>query len=143
MTPEQRQLLQESWAQIEPRGDELAAVFYERLFALDPRTRSLFATTDMTVQREKFILMLGEIVRVLDDPDGLVPGVAALGRRHAGYGVSEGDYDTVGQALIWMFERGLEDRFDASVRAAWVEGYRLLSSVMQRSITAERAVHRQ
>ena len=133
MTPEQRELLQQSWAMVEQRGDALAAVFYERLFELDPTARALFAATDMDAQRQKFIAMLGAIVRVLDDPDHLVPEVTALGRRHAGYGVLAAHYETVGQALLWMFEHGLGDEFDEPVRMAWGDGYRLLGALMQRA----------
>jgi hemoglobin-like flavoprotein len=133
MTSEQRQLLLQSWARIEQRGDECATIFYERLFELDPRTQALFAATDMAAQRAKFILMLGSIVRVLDDPDQLVPEGIALGRRHGDYGVRDGDYETVGQALLWMFERALGDDFDEPVRIAWGEGYRMLAALMQRA----------
>jgi len=135
MTPEQRQILQQSWAVVEQRGDELAAAFYDRLFELDPRARSLFANTDMAKQREKFILMLGAIVRVMDDVEQLVPEATALGRRHAGYGIHAGDYETVGQALLWMFEHALGAAFDDEVRVAWGEGYRLLAALMQRAST--------
>ena len=133
MTPEQRQLLQNSWATVERRGDELAAMFYDRLFELDPRARALFAATDMAQQRAKFILMLGSIVRVMDDIDQLVPEATALGRRHAGYDVHAADYDTVGQSLLWMFEQALGDEFDDAVRMAWGDGYRLLAALMQRA----------
>ena len=133
MTPEQRLLLQRSWAVVEQRGDELATVFYERLFELDPKARALFAATDMPAQRAKFIAMLGAIVRVLDDPEHLVPGAITLGRRHAGYGVRPADYETVGQALLWMFEHALGADFDEPVRIAWGEGYRMLDALMQRA----------
>ena len=136
MTPEQRLLLQRSWAVVEERGDELATVFYDRLFELDPKARALFAATDMAAQRAKFIAMLGAIVRVLDDPEHLVPEAIALGRRHAGYGVRPADYETVGQALLWMFEHGLGDDFDEPVRRAWGEGYRMLDALMQRAGSA-------
>lgn len=133
MTPEQRRLLQDSWATVEQNGDALAAAFYERLFELDPAARALFAETDMVKQRAKFILMLGSIVRVMDDVEQLVPEATALGRRHAGYGAIAAHYDTVGQALLWMFDQALGDQFDDPVRVAWGEGYRLLAALMQRA----------
>ena len=39
--------------------------------------------------------------------DALVPVVEDLGRRHAGYGVKDEHYDSVGAALLWTLERGL------------------------------------
>ena len=62
--------------------------------------------------------------------DAIVPAVQALGRRHAGYGVTPADYDTVGSALLWTFEQGLGPDFDAATRAAWAEAYGILASVM-------------
>jgi hemoglobin-like flavoprotein len=39
---------------------------------------------------------------IVDIPlDQIVPAVQALGRRHAGYGVREPHYATVGEALLW------------------------------------------
>jgi hemoglobin-like flavoprotein len=38
-------------------------------------------------------------VKGLDTLDQLVPAVRTLGQRHAGYGVTDAHYDTVGGAL--------------------------------------------
>ena len=54
----------------------------------------------------------------------------ALGRRHAGYGVREEHYATVGAALLWTLEQGLGDTFTTPVRDAWATAYGTLASVM-------------
>ena len=133
MTPEQRDLLKQSWPPIAADADRLASVFYDRLFELDPDARALFARTDMTVQRKKFLDMLGEIVNVIDDTDRLVPDVVGLARRHATYGVDASQYATVGQALVWMLEEGLGDAFSDDVRRAWADAYRFVAALMQRT----------
>ena len=132
MTPEQRDLLEQSWAPIVADGDRLSTLFYERLFELDPAARALFANTDMAVQRTKFLAMLGEIVRVIDDYDAVVPDVVGLARRHVGYGVDATQYATVGQALISMLEEGLRDDFSDDIRRAWADAYRFVAALMQR-----------
>ena len=72
-------------------------------------------------------------VRSLYKLEDLVPALEALGRRHAGYGVRDAHYDTVGQALLWTLEQGLGAAFTPAVRDAWVETYALVASVMRRA----------
>jgi hemoglobin-like flavoprotein len=133
MTPEQHALVSQSWQQFEPTIRRAGARFYERLFELDPGAQQLFAGVDMVTQEQKLMRMLAEIVRVLDRPDELVSGVAALGRRHLQYGVTDGDYESVGAALMWTLEQGLGDAFTPEVREAWTEAYLLVATVMRRA----------
>jgi hemoglobin-like flavoprotein len=131
MTPEQKSLVQQSWTQVAPIAATAAALFYDRLFTLDPSIRPLFRAADMKEQGKKLMQTLAVVVRGLDDVDRLVPAVQALGRRHNGYGVREEHYETVGQALLWTLEKGLRGRFTAPVREAWTVAYGLLASVMK------------
>ena len=134
MTPEHRQLVSESWARLSPDADSLARHFYARLFEIDPGAARLFAATDMTAQRKKFTDMIAAIIRAIDEPDELVPNTAALARRHVGYGVEDRHYDSVGEALVWAVGETLSaDAFSAEARAAWVEAYALIASVMRRA----------
>jgi hemoglobin-like flavoprotein len=133
VTPERERLVRDSWRQFEPTAQPFARIFYDHLFELDPETQRLFASTEMEAQGRKFWQMLGEIVRVLDEPDQLVGEVAALGRRHVGYGVTDGQYETVGAALLWTLEQGLGPAFTPEVRDAWSEAYLILATVMRRA----------
>jgi hemoglobin-like flavoprotein len=133
MTPEQQALVRESWRQFRPMAGASGFRFYEQLFALDPALERLFAATDIEQQEGKLLAMLGEIVRALDHPIELVPELAGLGRRHVEYGVSDGDYQSVGSALLWTLEQGLGEAFTPEVRAAWTEAYLLVSTIMRRA----------
>ena len=42
MTPEQKRLVQESFALVAPIADKAGELFYARLFQLDPKLRFLF-----------------------------------------------------------------------------------------------------
>ena len=130
VTPLQIDLIRASWSKVEPIADAAAQLFYGRLFEADPRTRLLFRRTDMAAQRKNLVQTLSVVVASLDRLDTIVPAVQALGRRHAGYGVTPADYDTVGAALLWTFEQGLGPDFDDATRAAWTEAYGILASVM-------------
>jgi hemoglobin-like flavoprotein len=74
--------------------------------------------------------MLTLAVKGLDRPEALLPALAALGRRHAGYGVNKHDYETVGEALLWTLEQGLGPSFTPDIREAWAALYRLVADTM-------------
>ena len=141
MTPESKRLVQESWTLVEPIAETAAALFYGRLFELDPSLRPMFRG-DMREQEKKLMQTLAVVVRGLDRLDQLVPAVEALGRRHAGYGVRDEHYDTVAAALLWTLGEGLGDAFTPAVKAAWTEAYTLLATVMQRAAAGEPALPR-
>jgi hemoglobin-like flavoprotein len=130
ITPAQKSLVQNSFAQIAPIAKPAAALFYSRLFELDPTLKPLFKT-DMTQQGEKLITMIATAVHGLDNPEQLVPTLKALGHRHAGYGVPQTSYATVGDALLWTLRQGLGPDFTAEVENAWAAAYDLLSRTMQ------------
>jgi hemoglobin-like flavoprotein len=130
MTPTQVGLIRESWAAVEPIADTAAGLFYGRLFELDPALERLFRRTDMARQRRVLMGTLAVVVKTLDRIEELLPAVEALGRRHAGYGVRESHYATVGAALLWTLEQGLGEAFTPAVREAWTEAYGTLASVM-------------
>ena len=136
MTPDQVSLVKESWKMVVPIAEQAAAVFYNRLFELDPSVRPLFKT-DLREQGRKLTSMINTVVVGLDRIESLVPAVEDLGRRHVGYGVRDEHYETVGKALIWTLATGLGDRFTEATEAAWVEAYTILATVMKRAAAAE------
>jgi len=135
MTPTEIFLVKDSFRKVVPMADQAAALFYARLFELDPELRHLFRG-DMHEQGRKLMAMIAAAVAALERLDTIVPTVRALGARHAGYGVSEEHYATVGAALLWTLERGLGAEFTPAVRSAWTSTYSLLANTM---IEAQRA----
>jgi len=131
MTPEQKRLVRDTWKQVAPIADAAAGMFYRRLFEIDPSTRALFRATDMVAQRKKLLQTLAFAISGLDNVDALVSKVEDLGRRHAGYGVTDAQYDSVGAALLWTLEQGLGPAWTPAVAAAWTEVYGLLSGIMR------------
>lgn len=131
MTPEGKQLVKKSWEQVEPIREIAAALFYGRLFELDPGLRHLFHG-NMAEQGRRLMQTLTVVVRGLDRLDQLVPAVEALGRRHGAYGVQDAHYETVEQALLWTLERALGPAFTPVVREAWSDAFRLLAEIMKR-----------
>jgi hemoglobin-like flavoprotein len=125
-------LVRASFAKVAPIADTAAALFYGRLFELDPALKPLFKG-DMAAQGKLLMQMIATAVGALDRLDTIVPAVESLGKRHAGYGVAAGHYDTVGAALLWTLGQGLGPAFTPEVEAAWTETYGLLASVMKKA----------
>jgi nitric oxide dioxygenase len=132
MTPSQIAAVQTSFAAVLPIASQAGAMFYDRLFVLDPKLRALF-TVDIAEQSEKLIEMIATVVQGLDKPETILPTVRALGARHAGYGVSDSDYQTVGAALLWTLEQGLGADFTPEVAEAWTAAYSLLADTMKQA----------
>jgi hemoglobin-like flavoprotein len=130
MTSQEITLIKTSFRQVAPISEQAAALFYARLFELDPSLRELFHG-DMAEQGRKLMQVLGLIVGGAERLDDLAPGVRLLGMRHASYRVSEKHYDTVGAALLWTLEKGLGVGFTAEVRNAWAKIYWLLAEMMK------------
>jgi len=133
MTPEQKRLIKQTWSQVVPIADTAAAIFYDRLFEIDPSTRALFRMTAMTEQRKKLMQTISVALQGLDNLEALTPVVENLGRRHRGYGVTDKHHESVGAALLWTLEKGLGTAWTPQAAAAWTELYGLLSSIMRRA----------
>ena len=123
MRPDQVALLRTTWAQVTPLGVAAAALFYERLFALDPQLASLFAHTDMEQQGKKLLQALLVVVATADRLHTLGPSLEELGRGHLRYGVEDRHYDTVGIALLATLESALGKAFTPAVEEAWTLAY--------------------
>lgn len=136
MNDYQKQLVQNSFRKIVPIADQVAVLFYKRLFILDPSLRPLFKG-DMTQQGLKFINTIQAAVNGLDNLEGMISPLQSLGRNHIKYGVQDAHYETVGEALIWALEKGLGEGFTEETRSAWHETYSILSTVMREAAAAE------
>ena len=132
MTPRQIQLVQESWAKVEPIADTAARMFYRRLFEIAPEVRPMF-TTSISEQGDKLMKTIAVAVNGLKKLDTILPVVEDLGRRHNDYGTQPEHYDTVAEALLWTLEQGLGDDFTPEVREAWAETYTTLATVMKKA----------
>jgi len=110
MTAREITLVQSTFRAVAPIADQAAALFYARLFELDPALRSLFRG-DMQEQGRKLMSVLGLAVGSLEKLDQLLPAVRHLGVRHVGYGVDDSHYATVGAALLLDPRKGLGSAF--------------------------------
>lgn len=136
MTPTQISLVQSSFSKVAPIASQAAALFYGKLFELNPDVRPLFKE-DLADQGDKLMKMIGVAVSGLNNLDALVPAVQQLGARHVDYGVKNEHYDDVGSALLWTLGEGLGDDFTDEVKEAWTITYTTLATVMKDAAAAK------
>jgi hemoglobin-like flavoprotein len=129
-------LVQETFEKVRPQANDVARLFYSKLFELDPSLRPLFRP-DLTEQGAKLMQVLGIAVAGLRNLDALLPVVEELGRRHTRYGVKEEHYETVGVALMQTLQAGLGESFTPEVAGAWQRVYAALSTTMIEAAAAE------
>ena len=132
MTNDEVQLVRSSWAKVQPISAQAAELFYGRLFDTAPELKPLFKG-DMRAQGQRLMDMIDTAVQGLDRLDELLPALQALGERHAGYGVKDGDYDKVAAALLWTLEQGLGEAFTAEIRLAWTSTYSSVADTMRKA----------
>jgi hemoglobin-like flavoprotein len=129
MTPDQVQLVQQSFAKVAPISETAAVLFYDRLFEVAPKVRSMFPT-DLTEQRRKLMATLAVVVGGLGSLESVLPAASALAKRHVSYGAKAEHYPVVGAALLWTLEKGLGDGWTPDVAEAWTAAYGTLSGFM-------------
>ncbi|MGI9426513.1 MAG: globin family protein [Hyphomicrobiaceae bacterium] len=131
MTPQQSELVKQSWQDVAPIADVAANLFYDRLFELDPSLTKLFQDSDLPAQKKALLHALSAAVAGLDAIDDLTPQLQALGHRHVAYGVVPAHYITAGNALLWTLRKGLGESWTPETEQAWTAAYLFISETMQ------------
>lgn len=130
MHPDQIAVITRSFQELVPVEDALAALFYGRLFTLEPSLRPMFGA-DMRMQGRKFREMLHLIVGSLHAHELLAHHLQACGEQHRSYGVRAEHYAAGGAALLWALQQSLNERYTPDVAQAWAALYDLIASAME------------
>lgn len=128
LTEHDKKLVQRSFTHIAPQNEDIAAVFYTRLFELNPDIEHLFST-GLDVQRAKLMRMMADLVNALDAPEALSQSMHELGKQHVSYGVHDKHYATVGEALIWALRKVCPAVMTPTVTQAWEKTYALFAEL--------------
>lgn len=127
LTKQEEYAISVSFVKVAMRSEDSAALFYERLFEIEPETRALFVHTDMKEQGYKLLQTIGVIVGAIDKLHTILPDIEDLGNRHIAYGVTKSQYEAVGEALIWMLDCCLGEDFMPETKEAWQKIYKLIA----------------
>lgn len=127
--PLQVDLLESSFALVQPRAGEFAERFYTRLFEVAPQTRAMFPQ-DMEGQKRALVGSLVIIVRALRSAERLGLYLEGLGRRHTDYGATPSHYDVVGSVLLETLAGMAGDAWTPELARAWSDGFAAVSAMM-------------
>jgi hemoglobin-like flavoprotein len=128
----QQELVRTSFARLAVMPEVAGALFYERLFATNPRFRPLFKN-DMRIQGVKLMAMLAMVVYNLPEPGQVPAAIRDLAVRHIEYGVKLADYDALREALLWTLEQVLGEDLTPAVCEAWRTCYDELAEEMKQA----------
>ena len=124
------ELLEQSFAAVAPKGDQLVDVFYRNLFTDYPEVVPLFERADMAEQKKKLLASLKLVVDNLRRPDVLGPTLERMGAKHVEYGAQEAHYPAVGATLLKSLAEVAGDLWNDDLHDAWAEAYGEISKIM-------------
>ncbi|MBC7850004.1 MAG: hemoglobin [Chitinophagaceae bacterium] len=130
MNDKQVSLIKNSWKTFRTMDPQIVGdLFYSKLFVDHPELRRMFPA-DVKQQHSKFVDMLSFIVSRLDEFEELTADIAAMAKRHVGYGVKTQHYPLVGKALFWTLKQGFGKSWTPELEEAWVTCYASISATM-------------
>jgi len=121
--------LTESLLLVDGQEHALTPRFYEILFTRYPEVRPMFSADirpQAAMLREAIIAVLDH----LDDAEWLTGTLGALGRKHAGWGVTPPMYDAVAECMIAAMGELGGSAWTPAMTAAWTEALGAVASLM-------------
>lgn len=135
MTPSQITVVQASWQKVAKHQEDVATVFYQRLFELAPELRQ-FYQSDIQQFGRSLMRNLDLAVTSLGQFKLLMPMLSDFATKNLGSGIKNKDETAARNAMLWTLERCLADSFTQEVRTAWNEAFSLLTGAVQRGMSA-------
>lgn len=122
--------LRSSFGLVIERRPDLTHVFYENLLERHPEARRLFFRRPLEVQEKMLAETLVAALDHLEDAAWLSDTLAALGARHAEYGVTEEMYGWVATALVDTLAAAAGDDWTPAYEHAWRDALAAISGLM-------------
>ncbi len=122
--------LESSFALLEPKLDEVAKQFYEKLFSNYPGVKPLFGNTSVEKQVGKLTAALKLVVNNLRKVDVLSKALIKLGASHQNYGAEPAHYGAVAETLIGVMKEFAGPAWTAKVNTAWSDALEVVAGVM-------------
>jgi len=119
MTPDQAATVRRTFRLVEAIQEQVAVLFYRRLFILDPDIAFRFEGTDMDRHRKILIRTLASVVNGLEGQAGARLGAVPPNPGPPIFGPQSEDDDVAGAALIWTLAQALGPAFAGEVETAW------------------------
>lgn len=126
----QADLLEKSMALLSPRGETVAARFYEVLLFENPRLKPLFKGVSMAAQYRKLWSALVLTVQGYRHPEQLSKILLELGLKHRKYGVSPEDYFVIQVTLLKTLKEFLGEHWSEPLNRARSKALEEVSRIM-------------
>lgn len=124
------ELLEQSFAAVAPKGQQLVDAFYRRLFRDYPALQPLFAGVNLADQKKKLLASLKLVVDNLRRPEVLGQALRDMGLRHVDYGAREEHYPAVGATLLGALAETAGPAWNDELQKAWADAYAAVSQFM-------------
>ena len=124
-----KQLLERSLALVDLPDSGLTVRFYEILFDRYPTVRAMFGR-DTSVQAAMLRSAVVSVVKHLDDAEWLTTTLHALGRRHAGLGVTRPMYTAVAECMIAAMSEIGGESWTPAMTLAWDRALGAVATIM-------------
>ena len=126
----QVEILEQTFAALAPRGEELVERFYAELFHRYPDVRPLFAGVKPESQQRKLLAALALVVRNLRQPEALTKVLSELGARHVVYGAQPEHYPAVADTLLDVMAELAGKSWTPQVHRAWADALQVVADAM-------------
>ena len=141
MTPEQIQLVRQSWDALWPKWNQFADKVYNRLFELTPDALPLFSA-DLGPQKIKLMDTMTVIVGYLDNPGMFHSIVSHSGRQHHRFGARNEHFAAFRGALMEGLEEQFGPAFTPQLKEAWTALYDMVQGEMLSGMKSQAASER-
>ena len=129
MTPSQIANVRETFQFIAPQGDEMAEVFFERLFTREPFLRKVLPQ-DHWIRSRDLLTGMGLLVKNLHRLDAIEHVLTEFGAKAQRAGVSPHHYGLARQAMLATLREFAAETWNDDVESDWTEAFNAASSVV-------------
>lgn len=122
-------ILTESLLLVDGQEQALTPRFYEILFERHPEVRPMFSS-DIGPQAKMLREAIIAVLDHLDDAEWLTATLGALGKKHAGWGVTPPMYDAVAESMIAAMQELGGPSWTPAMTEQWTEALGAVASLM-------------
>ena len=130
MNKQEFEAIRSNWEPIRGNSRFAARLFYTRLLLIDPSLAPLFRR-GADEQAQRLLRATGIAVYGIGQPRILQPLLRMLGRHPAVRRMTPGQFESIGQAMLWTLRIVLDEAFDEAARRAWKNLYRTVSGTLR------------
>lgn len=146
MSPSQIQLLQESFALIDPIKRDVGRTFFEKLFRVCPQTQDMFGNdleqpwlqligTFQHLMNHQLRSMLTLPATVTQSKEAVTPEIARLAQSYIERGFTPQHMSHIQETILASLSTHLGDRFDEKTARAWSQFIGLVINSMNQIMT--------